>query len=150
VISQLEACLRPGPQAAADAMTPSAGLDVANPNLSQYLSSMWRDGGTLNTGRSNSGQVSAAMAAMPITRTEATEVTDNIKSGETDPEKLSKLRVSTALASPIVVVAPAPAAQSVQPTSTPTGRGLYVAIACGAIILLGLAAAVALFLMLGR
>ena len=25
---------------------------------------MWRDGGTLNTGRSNSGQVSAAMAAM--------------------------------------------------------------------------------------
>jgi hypothetical protein len=111
---------------------------------------MWRDGGTLNTGRSNSGQVSAAMAAMPITRTEATEVTDNIKSGETDPEKLSKLRVSTALASPIVVVAPAPAAQSVQPTSTPTGRGLYVAIACGAIILLGLAAAVALFLMLGR
>jgi hypothetical protein len=145
VISQLEACLRPGPQAAADAMTPNVAFDPANANLSHFLSNVWRDGGTSNTGGSASGQVSAAMVAMPIAPAQATEVTDNIKSGETDPEKLPKLRVSPAIAAPIVEISSGPTSAKGR---SPAGR-LYVAIVCGGIILLALAAGVALFVMRG-
>jgi len=87
--------------------------------------------------------VATAVKSVPA---EATEVTDNIKSGETDPEKLTKLRAPTAVAPPIITVVPATTATSAQRTK----GGLYVAITCGAIIVLGLVAGVALFLMQGR
>src|SRR5207244_178665 len=45
VVAQLESCLRPGPQAAAEAMSPSASFDPANLKLNEFLSSMSRDPG---------------------------------------------------------------------------------------------------------
>ncbi len=142
VIAQLEACLRPGPQAAADAMSPSAPLDPGSPQLNPFLSAMSRD-----AGRSVSvGPASIAVSAVKAAPGEATEVTDDIKSGETDAEKLSKLRIQPP---------PAPPAISVSITTTPAASrraagGMYVAMACAAIIMLGLAAGVVLFLMQGR
>jgi serine/threonine protein kinase len=140
VIAQLEACLRPGPQAAADAMSPSAPLDPGS--LNPFLSAMSRD-----AGRSVSvGPASLAVSAVSTAPVEYAEVTDNIKSGDTDPEKLSRLRIQPP---------PAPPPISLSMTTTPatshrsTG-GLYVAVVCGAIVLLGLAAGVVLFLMQGR
>jgi hypothetical protein len=131
-------------------MSPSAPLDLGSLNLSQFLSGISREGGPGGAGRSMSvGAASAAMAvaavASPIPA-EAAEVTDNIKSGETDPEKLSKLRIQPTIVPPIVAVAPMPVAMRARRAN----GGLYLAIVCGAIILLGLAVGVVLFLMQGR
>jgi hypothetical protein len=128
-------------------MSPSAPLDPASLNLSQFLSGMARDIGGAGAGRSvsvASASVSVATAAKSAPA-EATEVTDDIKSGETDAEKLSKLRIPTTVAPPIIAVTPTPTAVKVQRAS----GGLYVAIFCAAIIVLGLMAGVALFLMQG-
>jgi hypothetical protein len=100
-----------------------------------------------DAGRSVSvGPASLAVSAVSTAPVEYAEVTDNIKSGDTDPEKLSRLRIQPP---------PAPPPISLSMTTTPatshrsTG-GLYVAVVCGAIVLLGLAAGVVLFLMQGR
>jgi hypothetical protein len=66
-----------------------------------------------------------------------------MKSGETDRDTLLKLRIQTPPAPPPVAIATASS-----PFATPrTSGALYLAIACGTIVLLGLAAGIALFLM---
>jgi serine/threonine protein kinase len=145
VIAQLEACLRPGPQAAHEAMTGSVPIDSATFKLNDFLTTMSRDSGSSVSGRSLAvapGSLAVAAAAP----SQAAEVTDSIKSGETDRDALQKLRTTAAAATSAISVTtttqPAPAARS--------ANGLYLAIACGAIIVAGLAVGMALFLLQGR
>jgi serine/threonine protein kinase len=147
VIAQLEACLRPGPQAAHEAMTGSGIIDSATFKLNDFLTSLPRDSGSSVSGRSlGVAPQSATVAVAPATPSQGTEVTDNIKSGETDRDALLKLRATPAATPPTISVTtttqPAPAVRS--------ANGLYLAIACGAIIVAGLAVGMALFLLQGR
>jgi serine/threonine protein kinase len=147
VVAQLEACLRPGPQAAAEMLSPSAAYDPANASFSQFLSGMSRDNGASGGPFVSVAPARAAVAVASQSRpAETAEVTDNIKSGDTDPETLPKLRIQPPPAPPAISVSimPSPA------TSRSGVSGMYVVLACGAIILLGLAAGVALFLIQGQ
>ena len=73
-------------------MTGSVSINSANFKLNEFLSTMSRDTGQSVAGRSLSvASAGVAMAPQVVARVEAAEVTDEMKSGETDPDTLVKV-----------------------------------------------------------
>src|SRR6185369_9907927 len=89
VIAQLESCLHGGPQSASVMSEP---VDSVAFKLSELVSSMSRDFGTSTIGKFPSVGASVfgsvAVVAQQVAPTSATEITQNIKSSETDPDTM--------------------------------------------------------------
>jgi serine/threonine protein kinase len=120
LIAQLESCLHGGPQSASVMAEP---VDSVEYKLSEFISSMSRDPGMSSLGKFPSVSGASAFGSVVVevaqgTPANATEVTQNLKSSETDPDTMVSVRAqpdsppvsqspATLLSAPLTEKAPA-------------------------------------------
>jgi serine/threonine protein kinase len=120
LIAQLESCLHGGPQSASVMAEP---VDSVEYKLSEFISSMSRDPGMSSLGKFPSVSGASAFGSVVVevaqgTPANATEVTQNLKSSETDPDTMVSVRAqpdsppvsqspATLLSAPMTEKAPA-------------------------------------------
>ncbi len=112
LIAQLESCLHGGPQSASVMAEP---VDSVEYKLSEFMSSMSRDAGMSSLGKFPSVSGTSAFGSVVVevaqaTPANSTEVTQNFKSSETDPDTMVSVRAQPdsppAMQSPATLLSP--------------------------------------------
>lgn len=158
VIAQLESCLHGGPQSASILSEPDDSVAF---KLNEFLSSMSRDSGMTSLSKFPSVSASVISSVVlepaPTVSPLTTEVTQNLKSGETDPDTMVTIRAQSSLPiAPSSVSTPSTAVKQ-KPTGVaawtasrpraPLDQRTKIAIGIGAVALIAiLSGAIAVFM----